>query len=105
MQFSMSPRFIPRLGNFFRDDDFNRAAWERGNEAMATYYFDMKDGVPARDRSGLELVSDGAAIAHSKSLADRVRRERPKGHPDLRIVVIDESGREVHRERIYPGAT
>ena len=70
---------------------------------MPTYYFDMKDGVPVRDRSGLELVSDGAAIVHSKSLADKVRRNKPKGHPDL--VVIDESGREVHREQIYPDAT
>ena len=25
--------------------------------------------------------------------------------PGLRIVVIDETGREVHREQIYPGAT
>lgn len=68
---------------------------------MPTYYFDIKDGVPVRDKSGLELVSDGAAIAHSKNLADKVRREKPKGHPTLQIVVIDESGREVHRERIY----
>ncbi|WP_461717909.1 DUF6894 family protein [Bradyrhizobium liaoningense] len=60
---------------------------------MPTYYFDIKDGVPVRDKSGLELVSDGAAIAHSKNLADRVRREKPKGHPALQIVVIDESGR------------
>ncbi|MDA9463375.1 DUF6894 family protein [Bradyrhizobium sp. CCBAU 53415] len=72
---------------------------------MPTYYFDIKDGVPVRDKSGLELVSDGAAIAHSKNLADKVRRERPKGHPALKIVVIDESGREVHREQIYPGAS
>lgn len=69
---------------------------------MRTYYFDIKDGVPVRDKSGLEFVSDGAAIAHSKSLADKVRGEKPKGHPELRIVVIDESGREVHREQIYP---
>ncbi|WP_430641464.1 hypothetical protein [Bradyrhizobium centrolobii] len=48
-------------------------------------------------------MSDGAAIAHSKSLVDKVRREKSKGHPELRIVVIDESGREVHREQIYPG--
>jgi len=72
---------------------------------MPNYYFDMKDGVPVRDRSGLELVSDGAAIAHSKNLAEKVRREKPKGHHDLQVVVIDESGREVHCERIYPGAT
>jgi hypothetical protein len=71
------------------------------NEPMPTYYFDIKDGVPVRDKAGLELVSDGAAIAHSKDLADKVRREKPKGHPELQIVVIEESGREVHREQIY----
>lgn len=68
---------------------------------MPTYYFDIRDGVPVRDKSGLEFVSDGAAIVHSKSLAGRMRDEKPKGHPALQIVVIDESGREVHREPIY----
>ncbi|TGN89001.1 hypothetical protein EOW77_0009190 [Bradyrhizobium yuanmingense] len=72
---------------------------------MHLYYFDMKDGVPVRDRAGLELVSDGAAIAHSKRLADKVRTEMPVGNPDLRIVVIDENGREVHREQVYPNLT
>ncbi len=70
---------------------------------MNTYYFDMKDGVPVRDRAGLQLVSDGAAIAHSKQLADKVRQAKPAGHPDLRIVVVDENGREVHREQVYAG--
>jgi hypothetical protein len=69
---------------------------------MPTYYFDMKDGVPVRDKAGVELVSNGAAIAHSKQLADKVRMQKPAGDPDLRIVVIDESGREVHREQVYP---
>ena len=68
---------------------------------MRTYYFDMKDGVPKRDESGVELASDGAAIAHSKQLAEKVRSEKPAGNPNLRIVVIDESGREVHREQVY----
>ena len=106
IRFSGSPRATPSLGSSFsRNDGVKRAARRREKEFMPRYYFDMKDGVPARDRSGLELVSDGAAIAHSKSLADKTRRDKPKGHPDLRVVVIDENGREVHRERIYPDAT
>ncbi|MEY9897941.1 hypothetical protein ABIA44_002115 [Bradyrhizobium sp. USDA 329] len=60
---------------------------------------------PSATSQDLELVSDGAAIAHSKNLADKVRKEKPKGHPALQIVVIDENGREVHRERIYSNAT
>ncbi len=71
---------------------------------MRTYYFDMKDGVPVRDKAGLELVSDGAAIEHSKQLAGKVRMAKPTGHPDLRIIVIDENGREVHREQVYSRA-
>ena len=62
----------------------------------------MKDGVPVRDKAGVELVSNGAAIAHSKQLADKVRMQKPAGDPDLRIVVIDESGREVHRRAGLP---
>lgn len=70
---------------------------------MRTYYFDFKDGVAVRDRSGLELLGDGAAIAHSKDLAARVRRQQIRVNPDLHVVVVDESGREVHREKVYPG--
>lgn len=69
---------------------------------LRTYYFDMKDGVAVRDRMGLDLPSDGAAIAHCRSLAETVRKQSPNGHPDLRIVVVDESSREIHREQIYP---
>ncbi|MCW2154326.1 UNVERIFIED_ORG: hypothetical protein M2215_000338 [Bradyrhizobium japonicum] len=87
----------------FLSDRLARHSRTGGREriVMRTYYFDMKDGVPARDKSGLEFGSDGAAIAHSKSLAEDVRTKRPGGHPDLRIVVIDENGREVHREPVY----
>jgi hypothetical protein len=75
--------------------------WGPGKVPMQTYYFDLKDGVPVRDRSGLEFVSDGAAIAHCKRMAEEVRDKEPKGNLDLKIVVIDESGREIHREQIY----
>lgn len=69
---------------------------------MRTYYFDFKDGVAVRDRCGIDLVSDGAAIAHSKDLAARVRDQKTKVNPDLHVVVVDENGREVHREKVYP---
>ncbi|RZI39033.1 hypothetical protein EGT07_31065, partial [Herbaspirillum sp. HC18] len=53
----------PRPGGAFsRMPWFNRAARDRGNKPMPTYYFDIRDGVPVRDRSGLEIASDGAAI-------------------------------------------
>jgi hypothetical protein len=69
---------------------------------MRIYYFDMKDGVPTRDRRGIEFPSTTAAIAHSKELARRLRDEPRLKDPALEIVVIDESGAEVHREPVYP---
>lgn len=70
---------------------------------MRTYYFDLRDGVPVRDRHGLDFVSPGAAIAHSKDLAQRLRNERSTQDPRLIISVLDETGAEVHREPVYPG--
>lgn len=69
---------------------------------MRTYYFDLKDGVPVRDRQGLEFPSPGGAIAHSKDLAQRLRAERRLQDPQLTIRVLDESGTEIHREPVYP---
>jgi len=69
---------------------------------MRTYYFDMKDGVPIRDRTGLEFATTGGAIEHSKELARRLRRDPRIRDRSFSIVVIDESGAEVHREPVYP---
>jgi Domain of unknown function (DUF6894) len=69
---------------------------------MPTFYFDTKDGIPIRDRAGLELPAIANAIEHSKELARRLGSERPNKDRTLSIVVIDESGAEVHRERVYP---
>jgi hypothetical protein len=72
---------------------------------MRTYYFDMKDGVPTRDRLGVEFSTTAEAIAHSKELAQRLRNEPRLKDPSLAIVVIDESGGEVHREQVYPDSS
>jgi len=69
---------------------------------MGTYYFDMKDGIPTRDRQGIEFASAGGAIEHSKELAWRLRSDSRLGDPELAIVVVDESGAEIHREPVYP---
>ncbi|WP_338692186.1 MULTISPECIES: DUF6894 family protein [Bradyrhizobium] len=69
---------------------------------MRTYYFDTKDGVPVRDRVGLEFANASTAIKHSKQMASKIRRENPSGDVDRHVVVIDESGKEIHREAIYP---
>nr|WP_300257103.1 hypothetical protein [Bradyrhizobium sp.] len=69
---------------------------------MQTYYFDLKDGVPTRDRRGLQFSSPADAIAHSKDLAQRLRAERRVQDRRLTISVLDQSGTEVHREPVYP---
>ena len=71
---------------------------------MRTYYFDMKDGVPTRDRKGIEFSTAGGAIEHSKQLAQRLRNDSRIKDPTLAIVVIDESGAEIHREPVHPDA-
>jgi len=69
---------------------------------VRTYYFDIRDGVPSRDHVGLKLVNGGAAIAHGKRLAEAIRRKLHTGNKDLYIAIVDESGREIHREPVYP---
>ena len=67
---------------------------------MRTYYFDLKDGVPIRDRTGLQFPTRAGAIEHSKMLARQFSHDHRRKDPIHSIVVIDESGTEIHRERV-----
>jgi hypothetical protein len=69
---------------------------------MRTYYFDIKDGVPARGGTGLEFATTGGAVEHSKELARRLRRDPRITDRSLSVVVIDESGAAIHREPVHP---
>ena len=69
---------------------------------MPTYYFDMRDGVPIRDRVGLEFPTDLHAIEHSKTIAHRFSHEHPGNDRNLCIKVLNESGTEIHQEPVYP---
>ena len=71
---------------------------------MQTYYFDMKDGIPVRDNKGVEFPTTLAAIKHSEELARRLRDDKRPRDRGLSVVVIDETGREIHREPVYPEA-
>jgi hypothetical protein len=68
---------------------------------MQTYYFDMKDGATSKDRLGLHFPTDAGAIERSKDLAQRLRDDPRLNDRALTISVIDESGAEVHCERVY----
>ena len=69
---------------------------------MRTYYFDTKDGVPVRDHSGIEFATLREAIEHSKDLAKRLRADERVRDKELMVVILDESGAELHREHVYP---
>jgi hypothetical protein len=70
---------------------------------MRIFYFDMKDGIPIRDKRGLEFPTAGGAIEHSKDVARRLRHDPRIRDRDLSIVVVDEMGSEVHSEPVHPG--
>jgi hypothetical protein len=71
---------------------------------VRTYYFDLKDGATVRDRTGLEFPTSQGAIEHSKELVRRLRGDpRVPNDPGLFISVIDESGAEIHQEKVYKG--
>ena len=72
---------------------------------IQTFYFDVKDGVPIRDRVGMQFKRNSEAIAHSKELAARLRRERPRSDPGLIVSVLDQSGREIHQEMVHRSAS
>ncbi len=71
---------------------------------MRTYYFDLKDGTATRDRTGLQFQTLGGAIEHSREIARRLRNDPRITDRALLIVVLDQDGREVHREAVHPTA-
>jgi len=62
-------------------------------------YFDTQGGVPARDRAGLGFDTVTDAIEPSKELARRLPGDRRIRDRALPIVVIDQSGTEIHMSR------
>jgi hypothetical protein len=68
---------------------------------MQMYYFDMKDGVAFRDRKGIMFKTNDEAILHCRSIAENFRNESLTDDQDLEISVVNEAGREVHREFVH----
>lgn len=69
---------------------------------MRRYYFDLKDGRPARDRSGVDFATSSEAIQYSRELAQRLRNDPRSSDPELQVLVINENGAEIHREAVFP---
>ena len=68
---------------------------------VRTYYFDMQDGVPIRDIAGLQFRTNTGAIEHSKELARRFSNDHRRKDPIRSIIVLDKSGKEIHREPVH----
>jgi hypothetical protein len=68
---------------------------------MQTFFFDMKDGVPMRDRVGIEFASNAEAIEHCRELAQHIRDGSLRDDKELEIAVVNSLGREIHREFVH----
>jgi hypothetical protein len=68
---------------------------------MKKFFFDMKDGVPLRDRIGIDFKTNAEAIHHCKELAQHFFDESLRDDKDLEISVVNASGREIHREFVH----
>jgi hypothetical protein len=68
---------------------------------MQKFFFDMKDGVPMRDRIGLDFENNADAIAHCGALARHLFDESLTDDQNLEISVVNSLGREIHREFVH----
>lgn len=68
---------------------------------MRKFFFDIKDGVPFRDRIGIDFNGNLEAIAHCKELAQHFRDESLRDDQDLEITVVNEAGREIYRQFVH----
>lgn len=66
------------------------------------YFFDIKDGHRLVDPRGRNLKNDAEAIAKAKVMAIGVSLDKPEVNPARSIVVIDDDGREIFRQPVYP---
>jgi hypothetical protein len=65
-----------------------------------TFYFYVNDGISTRARFEVPFASDDQAIQHSKDLAGRLRLIRTRIEPGVVISVLNQAGREIHRELV-----
>jgi len=64
------------------------------------YYFDIRNGVPVRDKKGMDFDLVSGAIIHAKRLAAELRAKQAVIKPDMRVCVISEQGAIVHEEGV-----
>jgi hypothetical protein len=88
------------LRDHVRNDSWHAGLVVRG-KMMQKFFFDMKDGVPMRDRVGIDFKGNLEAIEHCKELARHFRDESLRDDKNLEISVVNSLGREIHREFVH----
>ena len=68
---------------------------------MQKFFFDMKDGVPNRDRVGIEFNTNVEAIKYCKEMAQDFRDKSLRDDQDLEILVVNEIGREIYPQFVH----
>ena len=68
---------------------------------MQKFFFDMKDGVPMRDRIGIGFNTNAEAISHCGVIAQAFRDNSLRDDQNLEISVVNDLGRENHREFVH----
>jgi hypothetical protein len=68
---------------------------------MQKFFFDMKDGVPNRDRVGIEFNTNAEAIKHCKEMAQDFRDNSLRDDQNLEILVVNKAGREIYRQFVH----
>jgi len=68
---------------------------------MQKFFFDMKDGVPSRDRVGIKFNTNAEAIKYCKEMAQDFRDKSLRDDQDLEILVVNEIGREIYRQFVH----
>jgi len=68
---------------------------------MQKFLFDMKNGVPMRDKIRTDFKGNLEAFEHCKELAQHFRDDSLRDDKDLEISVLNALGREVHRELVH----
>jgi hypothetical protein len=63
------------------------------------FYFDVRDGVPLRDKIGREFKLVSEAIEFSKTYARTLRGLGKRR--DLKVSVVNENGSQIHEEPVY----
>jgi hypothetical protein len=67
---------------------------------MSHFYFDLKGGVPVRDRSGYDCFDERQARGRAHSIAKEVAIKQPELIGKAYISVINDQGREIYRAQV-----